>query len=69
MAQGGGGTGRSPGQRGRYGGERPSHCSSSCCSGDHGVVRLQLVGGLDGVRRLRSGGGGARPGPGAVRSG
>ena len=46
-------------------------------SGDHGVVRLQLLGGLDGVRRervggvrgLRSGAGRAGPGPGAVRSG
>ena len=75
MADRGGGPGGGPGQWGSQGGERPS--CSSCCSGAEGVVRLQLVGGLDGVRRervggvrrLRSGGGGAGPGPGAVRSG
>ena len=73
MADRGGGPGGGPGQRGSQGGERPSCCSSR----DQGVVRLQLVGGLDGVRRqgvggvrgLRSGGGGAGPGTGAVRSG
>ena len=58
------GTGQSPGQRGGHGGEGPSYSS-----GHHWVVRLQLVAGLDGVRRLRSSGGGAGPGPGAVRSG
>ena len=73
MAHRGRGPGGCPGQRGDHGGER----SPSSSSGDHGVVRLQLVGGLDGVRRqrvggvrgLRSGGGGAGPGPGALRSG
>ena len=73
MADRRGGPGGGPGQGGSQGGERPS-CSSSR---DEGVVRLQLVGGLDGVRRervggvrrLRSGGGGAGPGPRAVRSG
>ena len=72
MADRRGGPGGGPGQRGSQGGERPS-----CSSRDEGIVRLQLVGGLDGVRRervggvrrLRSGGGGAGPSPGAVRSG
>ena len=76
MAHRGGGPGGGPGQRGSQGGERPS-CSSSCSNGAEGVVRLQLVDRLDGVRRqrvggvrgLRSGGGGAGSGPGAVRSG